>query len=279
MADTALHETQESPAAGKRWWQRPEVRAIFIIWLILTIIGEALAWVPAWLMGTSASEQMDEIKQTMTAFTAFAAPVATLVWAAMIYSLAKWRYKGDTPPPDDAPGFTTNTPSIMLWVIASGVLTMIVFIWGLLKIAAIPAAGALALTSTNAGPPIEIQVTGNQWVWNFTYPELGNIQSDVLYLPVDRTAVFNVTSVDVIHSFWIVEMGVKVDANPGEIAKTQVLSHSLGTYDVRCAELCGLFHGAMETQAKVVTQAEFDTWAADQGSVVSVGPVAAEGGE
>ena len=73
-------------------------------------------------------------------------------------------------------------------------------------------------------------------------------------------------------------MGIKVDANPGQITETDVLSHDLGTYDVRCAELCGLLHGAMETQAKVVTQADFDAWAASKGAEVPVGPVTKETG-
>ena len=278
MADTEVSETQEAPAPGMRWWQRPEVRAIFLIWLLLTILGESLAWVPAHLMGSSASVQMDEIEQTITLFTVAAAPVAALIWAIMIYSLVRWRYSGDVAPPDDAPGFTSNTPTVIAWTIGSGLLTLMVFIWGLLKIAAIPSAGGLAVLPADALAPVEIQVTGNQWVWNFTYPDQGGIQSDVLYLPVDRTAVFDVTSTDVIHSFWIVEMGVKIDANPGEVTEADVLPHTLGTYEVRCAELCGLLHGAMETQAKVVTQQEFDAWAASEGAVVPVGPASEAGG-
>ena len=60
-----------------------------------------------------------------------------------------------------------------------------------------------------------MDVTGQQWTWTFDYPDSGGVGSDTLYLPVNQRVVFHVTSKDVIHSFWIVQMGVKVDANPG----------------------------------------------------------------
>jgi len=77
---------------------------------------------------------------------------------------------------------------------------------------------------------------------------------------VNRPVVFHVTSKDVIHSFWVVQMGIKIDANPGEVTKTGVVPDRLGTFDVRCAELCGLLHAHMETQAHVVSTTDFAAW-------------------
>ena len=111
----------------------------------------------------------------------------------------------------------------------------------------------------------EIDVTGQQWVWTFTYPGNGNVESQDLYLPIDRPVVFRVTSDDVIHSFWVPAMGIKVDANPGMTTTTQTTPDRLGTYHVKCAELCGLLHADMETYAHVVSSQAFDTWAASQG--------------
>jgi hypothetical protein len=90
MSDTLVEPVEEAPSPSVRWWQRPETKAIFWLWLALTIVGIVFSWVPAWLLGGSASEQMTDIEQTMTMFTAAAAPVAALVWAVMIYSLVKW---------------------------------------------------------------------------------------------------------------------------------------------------------------------------------------------
>lgn len=258
MAPPAEPEPQQSSVP---WWRRPETRAVFWIWLVLTAIGISLCWVPAWLMGPSASEQMADIKQTMTWFTAAAAPVAALIWAVMLYSLMRWRYRGDGPPPDDAPAFRSNAPTVVSWVVASALLTLFVFLWGLIKIASVPATGGLAAMPADSGSgALEVNVIGNQWVWNFQYPENGGVESDVLVLPIDRPVNFEVWSVDVIHSFWLVEMGIKMDANPGAITRTVVTPNELGTYNVRCAELCGILHGAMGTTVKVVTAEEFDAW-------------------
>ena len=109
-------------------------------------------------------------------------------------------------------------------------------------------------------------MTGQQWVWTFSYPQNGNVESDQLYLPVNRPVVFYVHSEDVIHSFWVVQLGIKVDANPGETTKTSVCPDRIGNYDVRCAELCGLLHADMETNAHVVRPTDFNRWLADNGA-------------
>ena len=113
--------------------------------------------------------------------------------------------------------------------------------------------------------PLTINVIGQQWLWNFQYPEDGGITSNDLVLPKDRPVIFNVTSTDVIHSFWIPEMGIKIDANPRVTTTTLTTPDTLGVFNVRCAELCGLNHSYMETSGRVVAPADFDQWVKDQG--------------
>ena len=110
-----------------------------------------------------------------------------------------------------------------------------------------------------------MNVTGQQWVWSFEYPDQQKIQSDVLVVPINTPIYFNVTSKDVVHSFWVVEMGVKIDANPGAVTNTGFTANKLGTFNIRCAELCGLHHAYMETNVQVVTQDQFDSWVREQG--------------
>ena len=277
MSDTALKEEDRTPADAPRWWKRGDVRAVFLIWLILSAVGIAFAWVPAWLMGLSASSEIDDVKMTMTWFTAIAMPVGAVIWAVMIYSLWKWRYRGEQPPPDDAPGFQTNPPTVVMWIVISAVLTLFVFAWGLVKIAAISPAMAMTSAATSASSGLRVEVTGNQWAWNFTYPQLGNIQSDVLHIPLGEQTTFAVSSVDVIHSFWIVQMAVKVDANPGAITYLTVTPTKAGTFEVRCAELCGLYHAAMETTSVVSSRKDFDAWVAEMRAVKPVSSMT-EGG-
>lgn len=274
MSDTAVQETQEPGTPAQRWWKRPEARAIFLLWLAFTIAGLALCWVPAWLMGQATSQQMDEVKDTMTALTAAASPVQALIWAFLLYSLVKWRWRGEGPPPDDTPGFRTNAPTVVVWVVASALLTLFVFVWGLLKIATVPTLGGFDAAPATAVPTVQVQVVGNQWVWTFRYPELGGIESARLVLPANERTNFTVTSVDVIHSFWIPTMGVKVDANPGALTYTSVTPHSVGSSTVRCAELCGILHAAMQTQVDVLSPADFQAWVKDQQAKLAAQPPA-----
>jgi cytochrome c oxidase subunit 2 len=242
----------ETPITETRvpWWRTQDARVIGALWVGFTVLGVIFALiVPDHLMGPSASNTMTEVERTFTAFSVASAPVAAVVWALLVYSLWKWRRRGDWSPD----GWSTG-----LWMFASSALCLFLLIWGM---AALSSVDSPATAST----PFEVDVTGQQWVWTFTYPDNGNVESDQLYLPVGRPVVFRVTSYDVIHSFWIPQMGIKVDANPGMTTTTQTTPDRLGTYPVKCAELCGLLHADMETDAHVVSSQAFSSWAESQG--------------
>ena len=111
------------------------------------------------------------------------------------------------------------------------------------------------------GPKLQVQVIGQQWQFTYRYPSLGNIESNQLVLPADTDVELHVTSLDVIHSFWAYELGVKADANPGTDNVAFVRTKGTGTFHVRCAELCGLWHGYMYNNGRVVDSAQFKSWA------------------
>jgi cytochrome c oxidase subunit 2 len=244
-----------------RWWSNRDVRSVAALWAVFTILGLIFALtVPDALMGTPASNTMIQVERTFRAFSVASAPVAALVWAVALYSLWRWRRGGDWTPDDpDGPPIRGHGWATGMWMFGSSVLCLFLLVWGLVALSSVE-------SSANASPPLEIDVTGQQWAWTFTYPQSGNIESDQLYLPVDRPVIFRVTSFDVIHSFWIPQMGIKVDANPGRKTSTQTTPDRLGTYHVKCAELCGLLHADMETDAHVVSTQDFASWAAAQGS-------------
>jgi len=236
------------------------VRAIAALWAGFTVLGVIFALiVPDDLMGVPASNTMIEVERTFKVFSVASAPVAALVWALAAYSLWRWRRKGDWTADDpDGPPIRGHGWSTGLWMFGSSALCLFLLVWGLAALSSVE-------SPANAASPMEIDVTGQQWVWTFTYPQNGNIESDQLYLPLDRPVVFRVTSDDVIHSFWVPEMGIKVDANPGMTTTTQTTPDRLGVYHVKCAELCGLLHADMETNARVVSSADFASWVATQG--------------
>jgi cytochrome c oxidase subunit 2 len=103
-------------------------------------------------------------------------------------------------------------------------------------------------------------VIGQQWQFSYRYPTYGGVETPHLVLPVDRTVELHVTSLDVIHSFWAYGLGVKADANPGVDNVAYVIPERVGTFDIRCAELCGIWHGFMFDTGRVVTPEEFASW-------------------
>jgi cytochrome c oxidase subunit 2 len=119
-----------------------------------------------------------------------------------------------------------------------------------------------------------VNVVGKRWAWDFNYlsnnvyestvqtPLTGNAvdqqAAPILYLPVDKSTQFVLTSRDVIHSFWVPAFLKKLDMLPGRVNTFQVTPTELGTYRGKCAELCGTYHSQMLFQVKVVTQEEYD---------------------
>ena len=102
---------------------------------------------------------------------------------------------------------------------------------------------------------------GQQWTWTYRYPQFGGMESTDLMLPVNTEVTFHVTSLDVIHSFWAYQLGVKADANPQVDNVAFATPKALGSFTVRCNELCGIWHGAMFNYGRVVTQSAFQSWA------------------
>lgn len=123
--------------------------------------------------------------------------------------------------------------------------------------------GAQTLSDVRRVDPdaLEVEVVASQWSWQFVYPQY-EISSDTLHLPVNRQVLLKITSMDVIHSFWVPEFRVKQDAVPGPqfVKELRVTPSITGTFKVRCAELCGTRHAYMENPVKVLTAEEFQTW-------------------
>ena len=105
-----------------------------------------------------------------------------------------------------------------------------------------------------------MQVIGQQWEFTYRFPSFGGVETSHLVLPVDRDVAFHVTSIDVIHSFWAHDLGVKADANPGVDNVAYVRPTEIRSFSIRCAELCGLFHGHMFDTGQVVSDAAFLAW-------------------
>jgi cytochrome c oxidase subunit 2 len=123
---------------------------------------------------------------------------------------------------------------------------------------------------------MRVHVFGQQFAWTYEYRGKDGkpIRSKDLYLPVDKPVRFDISTRDVIHSFWIPDFRLKSDAVPGITTKWRGTPNELGRHDIVCAELCGAGHSVMRAQANVVSQAAFDKWLAK----ASGGPAPTGGG-
>ncbi len=117
-----------------------------------------------------------------------------------------------------------------------------------------------------AQPDVVVNVTAFRWSWRFEYPQfgatiIGTTQAPPVFeLPVDQTARFNLTSVDVDHSFWVPEFLFKRDAIPGLENVFDWTPIKRGAFRGECGEFCGLDHALMSFSLKVVSRSEFDRW-------------------
>jgi cytochrome c oxidase subunit II len=112
---------------------------------------------------------------------------------------------------------------------------------------------------------LEVTVTGQQFSWQFTYPN-GAVAIDHLRVPVGEPVHLTVTAPDwdVIHSWWIPALGGKIDAIPGRLNHTWFTAKTLGTFSGRCAELCGVQHADMLMTVEVMPRVQFEQWEAQR---------------
>jgi cytochrome c oxidase subunit II len=118
----------------------------------------------------------------------------------------------------------------------------------------------ISIPNAPDGNKLTVQVIAQQWEFTYRWPAYGGVETRAIELPEHTLVQFNVTSVDVIHSFWAYELGVKADANPGVNNVAYVTTKGRLKFEVRCAELCGIWHGYMFNSGRVVPKVDFAAW-------------------
>jgi cytochrome c oxidase subunit 2 len=239
---------------------------IFLIWLPIAVAAVLLIWIvlgphlpPGSMTDTAHSQQFD-----IQVLAVLAAPVMAFVLVFAAYALIVWRHReGDE---EDGPPIHGHTGIQATWITATAVIVLFLAGFGTYELAAPGFAGAGGGEGPSAiwrpsGTPLQIQVIGQQWRFTYRYPQFGGFETTALMLPVNQPVQFNVTSLDVIHSFWAYQLGVKSDANPGVNNIAFATAKHTGKFIVRCNELCGLWHGAMVNYGYVVSPAAFQAWA------------------
>jgi cytochrome c oxidase subunit 2 len=194
-------------------------------------------------------------------------PVALGVLVYFAYALIVFREREPTAVLDGPP-VRGDARVQTWWLVATTALVLFLAGYGTLRMLADGSGGGQGpnpiAAPAHSGNALQVQVIAQQWKFTYRWPAYGGVETPTLELPANRMVEFHVTSVDVIHSFWAYQLGVKADANPGFDNVAYVTTKGPLTFNVRCAELCGVYHGYMFEHGQVVPQARFATWIAAQ---------------
>jgi cytochrome c oxidase subunit 2 len=124
-----------------------------------------------------------------------------------------------------------------------------------------PAFTSMKYMETIPKSDVQIEVVGHQWFWEYRYPKYGIVfANEPLVVPAGQIVSANVTSIDVVHSWFVPDFGIKMDANPGRINHVWFQVDEPGTHQGQCAELCGVLHAQMFITVNVVTPEAFARW-------------------
>jgi len=229
---------------------------------VLVAIGTVVTYyilTAVYTLPAAASSQAESI-DTLFGFHFMAISfLFALIVVLILYSVVVFKRKpGDE---EDAEHIHSNTLLEIAWTIIPLVVVIALGIW---------AAFILADITEAKDDEMAITVTGRQWSWAFAYPDYPDVPpATKLVLPVDKPIRLEMTTQDVLHSFWVPEFRVKQDLVPGQEKILRITPTETGIYAVRCAEICGYDHANMVAEVEVVSQVAFDQWIREQGTNIA----------
>ena len=201
--------------------------------------------------------------------------VFVFVEGILLYTIFKYRRKSDSDRPKHVHG---NTTLEILWTLIPAII---------LAIIAVPTVRTIFKTQAKASSDaLQVEVWGHQWWWEFRYPQYTTVgmngkldtlvTANELYIPVGRKVNFKLQTIDVLHSFWIPQMGGKRDLITNHVNYLWFTPDSVGegAWNGFCAEFCGMSHANMHFKVFTVTAANFDSWTKHQLSPAAFGAVA-----
>ncbi|WP_332898632.1 MULTISPECIES: cytochrome c oxidase subunit II [unclassified Haladaptatus] len=190
-----------------------------------------------------------------------AIPITILTEGILIYTVYKFR-KTEEPKPTQE-----NRRLEITWTVATAIILLFVGVasYQVLgnEFVTTPEDQVNNIQEENA---VVVEVTAQKYFWTFHYPQHDVNASDTMVIPSDRPVYLKITSTDWLHAFHVPELGLKQDAFPGEThtIKTKVNPSGEGTYQLYCAEYCGVGHSGMLGEVNVTDGATYDQWIENQ---------------
>lgn len=225
----------------------PHLLPLLAIAIVVGGATIAVALLIDWLP-EGAAEQADRVDTLMWFLVWCSIVIFTGVITVLLYCV--WRFRAKPGDESDGPPMHGHTKLKVVWTILPTLLLAVVAVWAYL---------VLTDNEALADERTEVQVTAEQFAWTFTYPEAG-IASGDLRVPVGEQVRLKMRSKDVIHDFYVVEFRVKQDIVPGITTYLTFNPTKTGTYQVICAELCGVGHGVMRARVIVMEPGDYQRW-------------------
>jgi cytochrome c oxidase subunit 2 len=240
----------------------PHFKRILILWAALSIIATpivVLVWAPDLPLGNGTNAASGQVTDN-TVLLGVVTPVAALMIVYFAYALIVFRRRDEGP--DEGVAIRGDSGIQTTWLAVTSVIVLFLATYGTVRLFDEGSGGGQGAdpVAKPSGSVLPVQVIAQQWAFTYRFPTFGGVETPHLALPVDRNVALHVTSLDVIHSFWAHDLGVKADANPGVDNVAYVRPSEVRSFSIRCAELCGLFHGHMFDTGEVMSDSNFLAW-------------------
>jgi cytochrome c oxidase subunit 2 len=244
-------------------------RRFVLWWLVTSVIATllvVLVLAPGMPPGNGTVESSGQVFDN-TVLLGISTPVAMAVVVFFVYAIIAFRER--------EPGVLRDGPHVLgdariqtWWLVVTTGIVVFLAVFGTIELEGNGAGGGQGpnpiAKPANGTHVLQVQVIAQQWKFDYRWPAYGGVETPTLNIPAHTTIEFHVTSLDVIHSFWAYQLGVKADANPGVDNVAYVTTKSPMTFAVHCAELCGVWHGYMYDTGHVVPQNQFASWIVQQ---------------
>lgn len=225
-----------------------------LLWLGYTVLLIALTRYVD-ILPAEWSEEAHVVDEAFVLLMYLGSPVMAIVLAVMTWGIIGWRSGGADR--EDGPNQQNNRVLVTTWLVITSALAIGILI----------NPGFVGLAEIRGEPSSDyvIEIQAAQFFWEVTYPN-GETALDELVVPAEKRVRYDVTSIDVLHSFWIPAFRVKIDAVPGVPTQVYTTATAEGTPDddvnlrIQCAELCGAGHASMAMPVRVVSDTEFNEY-------------------
>ncbi len=245
-------------------------RRVALIWLVCSVIATPLIvifFAPTVPPGQGSVQASGQVLDNTVLF-ALSTPIALAVLVYFAYAFVVFRER-EPAVVADGPAIRGHAGVQLWWMIITTTIVLFLASYASYRTFVDGAGGGQGPTPASVPVPkgqhaLQVQVIAQQWEFTYRYPQYGGVETSKLELPAYTIVEFHVTSLDVVHSFWAYQLGVKADANPNVDNVAFVKTRGPLRVDIHCAELCGVWHGYMFDTGHVVTGAQFASWIKQQ---------------